>query len=260
MEFAPPARPRCSSCRESLAKAFTGTGVGADDAPAAGAAGAAERALPAAPRAAGRPAEVLLQRWRRLMVLLGAGLRVAAGGRRACSVPTQRLLLQRPAAARALPAVVAQQRRWLAGAPSPNPRVYLDVAIGAAEPQRITFEVRVPVRTCCCSRCPGARTRVSLAVRRQWRALASAASLSPGRPLTTCTRPPEPQLFAQTVPETAGAYSLGSLAGRLARWLCIAAAQSNRLSCVHRRRRRELPGALHRGDGHARRDRRSVTF
>jgi hypothetical protein len=71
-------------------------------------------------------------------MVLAAGLCGRWSARRGCSVAGG-LVRARPAA-RLLPAVTP--RRYVGDGTSPNPRVYLDIAIGAAEPQRITFEVR----------------------------------------------------------------------------------------------------------------------
>ena len=71
-------------------------------------------------------------------MVLGAGL---------CCWPTAPRLLGRRAARSLAPASLGWQgapRRSLADIATPNPRVFLDVAIGSGEPQRITFEVRQP--------------------------------------------------------------------------------------------------------------------
>lgn len=77
------------------------------------------------------------------MVTAGALSRLA--GRRGVSCGTRFAAAGRPAAPlrRALLApVTAAPRRGLSdNAPTPNPRVFLDVSIGSAEPQRITFEL-----------------------------------------------------------------------------------------------------------------------
>ena len=76
----------------------------------------------------------------------------------------------------------AAPRRSLADIATPNPRVFLDIAIGSGEPQRITFEVR--------------------------REISPSLSCGPLCLQTVCSQHARgvrfEQLFAQTVPKTAG--------------------------------------------------------
>ena len=173
-------------------------------------------------------------------MVLGAGLwRWSA--RPACSA--SRLVARQPGW-RSLPALAGVPRRLLADASYPNPRVYLDIAIGSAEPQRITFEVCAA--PCCClreRRCEPHRPPPATPTY-------NPGCLLTGAPLVRLLRSFSRRRCPRQQVRAAFSTSASQCSQRTGGW----ADPSRRTA------RREFSGTLHRREGHARRDWCSLTF